>query len=44
MDENNLLKERHERPKRSIIKYRKVLPTEPLQVLEMDIKFVWVED
>lgn len=22
----------------------KVLPTEPLQVLEMDIKFVWVEE
>ena len=44
MDENSLLKERHERPKRSIVKYRKVLPTEPLQVLEMDIKFVWVEE
>lgn len=44
MDEHNLLKERYKRPKRSFVKYRKVIPTEPLQVLEMDIKFVWVEE
>ena len=44
MEEYHLLKEKHEKPKRSIVKYRKVLPTEPLQVLEMDIKFVWVEE
>jgi len=44
MDEHNLLKEKCKRPKRSVVKYRKVLPTEPLQVLEMDIKFVWVEE
>lgn len=44
MEEYHLLKEMHKKPKRSIVKYRKVLPTEPLQVLEMDIKFVWVEE
>jgi putative transposase len=44
MDEHDLLKEKCKRPKRSVVKYRKVLPTEPLQVLEMDIKFVWVEE
>ena len=44
MEEYHLLKEMHKKPKRSIVKYRKVLPTESLQVLEMDIKFVWVEE
>ncbi len=44
MDEGHLLKDRHLKAPRSFAKYRKVLPSEPLEVLEMDIKFVWVEE
>jgi len=43
MKENNLLGKRYENKSKTYAKYRKVLPTEPLHVLEMDIKFVWVE-
>lgn len=42
MKENLLLKEPAKKAGREFVKYRKVLPTEPLQVLEMDIKYVWV--
>ena len=44
MKENMLLKEKHQRQPRPYVKYRRVAPTMPLQVLEMDIKFVWVEE
>lgn len=44
MQENALLKERYERQPRPFVKYRRVIPQEPLQLLEMDIKFVWVEE
>ena len=44
MNKNQLLKERHKKYSRSYVKYRKVLPTGPLEVLEMDIKFIWVEE
>lgn len=43
MDKNQLLKERHKKSSRSFVKYRKVLPSGPLEILEMDIKFIWVE-
>jgi putative transposase len=42
MKENMLLKDPVKKANRLFVKYRKVLPTEPLQVLEMDIKYVWV--
>ena len=42
MKENLLLKDTVKKAQRSFVKYRKVLPTEPLQVIEMDIKYVWV--
>jgi len=38
-----LLKDRYQKASREFVKYRKVLPTQPLEVLEMDIKFVWIE-
>jgi putative transposase len=38
-----LLKDRYQKAAREFVKYRKVLPTQPLEVLEMDIKFVWIE-
>jgi transposase InsO family protein len=38
-----LLNERHQRPPRQYVKYRKVCPKGPLEVLEMDIKYQWVE-
>lgn len=44
MDEHNLLQDRSKKPARSFVKYRKVMPGSPLEVLEMDIKFVWVEE
>lgn len=44
MDQSHLLKDRHMKAPRLFAKYRKVLPLGPLEVLEMDIKFVWVEE
>ena len=43
MKENNLLGKRYNFKEKTYAKYRKVLPKAPLHVLEMDIKFVWVE-
>lgn len=42
MKENGLLKERHKRAEKKFAKYRIVIPEGPLEVLEMDIKLVWV--
>jgi len=44
MNENDLLKDRLQKPSRSFVKYRRVMPSSPLEILEMDIKFVWVEE
>ena len=44
MKEAQLLKEKHEKPSKSRVKYRKVFPNQPFEVLEMDIKFVWIEE
>ncbi|GAB1415134.1 hypothetical protein MASR2M117_05400 [Paludibacter sp.] len=44
MKENNMLKTKPSKSERMFVKYRKVLPNGPLEVLEMDIKFVWVEE
>lgn len=43
MKENALLKEKHKTMGKTYVKYRKVHPTRVLEVLEMDIKIVWVE-
>lgn len=43
MKEHNLLEKKHQYKEKTYAKYRKVLPEHPLHVLEMDIKFVWVE-
>ena len=42
MKENLLLKDMVKKAQRTFVKYRKVLPTGPLHVIEMDIKYVWV--
>ena len=42
MKESGLLKERHKRTEKAYAKYRVVIPEGPLEVLEMDIKMVWV--
>lgn len=44
MKEHQLLKQKHRKQPREFVKYRKVFPSKPLEVLEMDIKFVWVEE
>lgn len=44
MKEAQMLKEKHEKPSKTRVKYRKVFPKQPFEVLEMDIKFVWVEE
>jgi putative transposase len=43
MLDNHLLEDKRRKAVRMFVKYRKVLPEGPLRVLEMDIKFVWVE-
>ncbi|MFA7616560.1 MAG: integrase core domain-containing protein [Weeksellaceae bacterium] len=43
MKENGLLKPANKKPAKNYVKYRKVLPKAPLEVIEMDIKMVWVE-
>lgn len=42
MRENLLLQDLAKKAQRAFVKCRKVLPASPLQVLEMDIKYVWV--
>ena len=42
MQESGLLKERYKRIGKTFAKYRIVIPEGPLEVLEMDIKLVWV--
>ena len=42
MKEKVLLKEKPVKQEKTYVKFRKVLPTRPLEILEMDIKFVWV--
>ena len=44
MKEKVLLKEKPVKQEKTYVKFRKVLPTRPLEILEMDIKFVWVEE
>jgi transposase InsO family protein len=44
MRENQLLKDKPSKAKRTFAKYRKVMPQGPLTLIEMDIKFVWVEE
>lgn len=44
MKESQMLKEKHEKPSKTYVKYRKVFPKQPFEVLEMDIKFVWIEE
>lgn len=43
MSENNLIGKKYRFIEKTYAKYRKVFPKKPLEVLEMDIKFVWVE-
>jgi transposase InsO family protein len=43
MNENKLLHLHREKPAKNYVKYRKVLPKAPLEVIEMDIKMVWIE-
>lgn len=44
MKEAQMLKEKHQKPSKTYVKYRKVFPKQPYEVLEMDIKFVWIEE
>jgi len=42
MREHNLLKQKYKRAERTYARFRIVTPRAPLQVFEMDIKYVWV--
>ena len=42
MKENNLLKERYKRNEKAYARYRIVIPDGPLEMFEMDIKYIWV--
>jgi len=44
MYEHQLLKDKMQKPSREFVKFRRVIPERPLQILEMDIKFTWVEE
>lgn len=43
MKENQLLQLKVKQAKKNYVKYRKVAPEAPLTLLEMDIKFIWIE-
>lgn len=43
MKQSLMLKDRYQKATREFVKYRKVLPSQSLEVLEMNLKFVWVE-
>jgi transposase InsO family protein len=43
MRENYLLLRKKQRVKKNYVKHRKVQPLRPLEVIEMDLKMVWVE-
>lgn len=43
MKEHDLLLAKHPKPAKKYVKYRIIAPEVPLSHLEMDIKFVWVE-
>lgn len=42
MNEQQLLEEPRKRTGRDFVKFRRVAPSGPLEVLEMDIKYVWI--
>jgi len=42
MNENNMLKERYKRKEKAYAKYRIITPKGPLELLEMDIKYIWI--
>lgn len=44
MEDHQLLEKSIPRLGRNFVKYRRVTPQGPLQVLEMDIKYVWVDE
>ncbi len=44
MRENNLLQTKRRSVSKNYVRYRSVIPNQPLEVLEMDIKFVWIEE
>lgn len=43
MKVNDLLQDRKKTSNKTFVKYRLVTPNGPLELLEMDIKFVWIE-
>jgi transposase InsO family protein len=43
MLERLLLEETPPKPGRNFVKFRKIAPLMPLQIIEMDIKYVWIE-
>lgn len=44
MKEQSLLEKAKRQKGRKFVKYRRVCPSDPLRVLEMDIKYVWVSE
>jgi putative transposase len=44
MQRHKLLQKAHPKGQKTYVKYRRVIPGSPLEILEMDIKMVWVEE
>lgn len=42
MKQNHMLAQRHKRKDKAFAQYRIVIPQGPLEVIEMDIKYVWI--
>lgn len=43
MEAECMLLPKHKKTVKNYVKYRTVQPTIPLEILEMDIKYVWIE-
>ena len=43
MKKHGLLQEKHKTSSKTYVKYRMVQPSKPLEVIEMDLKMVWIE-
>lgn len=44
MREHDLLQKKLRRPGKEFVKHRRVVPTKPLEIIEMDIKYIWIHE
>ncbi|MBK6364863.1 MAG: IS3 family transposase [Saprospiraceae bacterium] len=44
MRQHDLLQKKVSRPGKEFVKHRRVAPTKPLNIIEMDIKYIWIHE